>query len=152
MEYPYENLGDKPCLEYIKQTVAASAMANKDIGRQGADEEDDEKWTLVVTFDEELITGDLAILNGIVVDSLGKVQVRKSREKIMGEILSLVTSEAQLSRLLDALDDYTSMAIALDNLNYDLARMRVQKVMDDGAIEEADRDLIFSTIPTASFE
>ncbi len=149
IEYAYTDLAALPCFAYIDDYLAASEMTNKNMVDISMHPE--EMW-LKVWFDVALSAEDKALFDTIVTDSLGKVKVVKRREAIMAEILSSVSSQEQLGRLLNALDDYTSMAIALDNLNYDLARLRVQKVTDDGAITEADRDLVYSTIPLNAFE
>lgn len=147
--YEYLNLTEIPCQPYIEQYVAASAMLNTNLVDISYHPE--EKW-LKVWFDPELDASDKTMLDGIVADSKGKTKIIKRREVIMSEILVSATSQEQLGRLLDAIDSYTSMAIALDNLNYALARSRVEKVYTDGAITEADRDLVLLTIPTAEYE
>jgi len=150
MEYLYSDLEKPVCLAYINEYLPLSAMTNKnmtDISWHPL-----ENW-LKVWFDVALDVEDKMILDSLVAASLGKYQIKKSREAIMSEILTLATPDpAQVMRLLDALDGYPSMAIALDNWNYPLARMRVEKVYTDGAITIEDRDLVLGTIPESAYE
>ena len=150
MEYLYSDLAKPVCLAYIAEYLPLSAMTNKNMT--------DISWNpelswLKVWFDVALDVEDKMILDSLVAASLGKVKVKKSREAIMGEIFALASTDpAQIGRLLDALDGYPSMAIALDNLNYALARMRVEKVYTDGVITIEDRDLVLGTIPESAYE
>ncbi|RLI87989.1 MAG: hypothetical protein DRP01_00115 [Archaeoglobales archaeon] len=138
-----------PCFAYIDEYLGLSSMANKDMVDISVNPE--QRW-LKVWFDPELSVADKALFDTIVADSLGKISVKKSREAIMAEILTAASSDQeQMGRLLDALDDYTSMSIALDGRNYALARSRVQKVYLDGKITEADRDLVLACIPADSY-
>ena len=149
VEYKYEDLEKLPCLAYMDEFAGPPTLPEKfcDISMHPV-----EMW-LHVWFEDALSTEDKAALDTVVSDSLGKKKVVKRREVIMGEIFALASQDqAQIGRLLDALDNYPGMAIALDNLNYALARMRVEKVYTDGAITEADRDLVLSTIPTEEYE
>ncbi len=149
-EYYYGDLAQAVCLSYIEQKLPLTAMANKVVADISFNPE--ESW-LKVWFDEALSPADKTIFDGLVADSLGKKRIKKTREDIMAAILTAASPDsAQLTRLLDALDAYPSMAIALDNLNYALARARVEKVYTDGAITLADRDLVLATIPEHSFE
>lgn len=148
-EYKYEDLTAIPNQAYIDTYLVTSAMTNKNMVDISFNPE--EMW-LKVWFDLELSAEDKTIFDGIVSDSLGKVKVVRRREAIMSDILIAATPDSeQLSRLLDALDDYTSMAIALDNLNYALARSRVEKVYTDGRITEDDRNLVLTYIPTEAY-
>jgi len=149
-EYAYEDLAQLACLSYVEIEVPLSAMTNKVIADISLHPE--QMW-LKVWFDEVLSVEDKTVLDGIVASSLGKKRIKKTREDIMAEILTAASPDPeQLSRLLDALDAYPSMAIALDNRNYALARMRVEKVYVDGAITLTDRDLVLATIPTSEWE
>jgi hypothetical protein len=156
MDYTYENLEQEPCLDFIVTSVLYSAMTDKALEGQRFDwltpEEDD--GTLHVTFESELSVDDKAIFDGIVTASLGKTRITKDRETIMAEILTaaqLSGDPTQLPRLLDALDNYTSIPVSLDNCNYPLARSRVDKALADGAITEADRTLVNACIPESEF-
>lgn len=71
----------------------------------------------------------------------------KSRVELLGEILSSVSSIEQQDRLIDALDNYPSFAIALDNDNYALARSRAQKAMDTNKLIQEDLNLIYGILP-----
>jgi len=149
-EYVYPDLAKVPCLNYIRAYIAKSEMTDKNM--TDISYHVDEHW-LKVWFGASLSAADKDLLDGIVADSLGMRVIKKTREAIMAEILTLASVDpAQVGRLLDALDNYTSMAVALDNLNYSLARMRVQKVYADGAITEADMNLVLSCIPTSDYE
>jgi hypothetical protein len=147
--YEYENPAADPCIPYIKAAITASEISHKDYGGStwipangGGD------GMLTVFWHTALNVTDKGILDGIVTASLGLVPVRKERSKIMDDIFWTASADpTQLNRLLDALDNYTSVPVALDNYNYALARARVQKVFEDGKITEADRDMVLSFIP-----
>jgi hypothetical protein len=156
MDYSYENLAQEPCLDFVATAIFYSeTMTNKTITGQRFDwlNEEMTDGTLVVTFQNELSVDDKALLDGFVTASLGKVRITKCRQEIMREILyAAMGDQVQLGRLLDALDNYTSIPVALDNCNYPLARQRVLKCEADGAITEADRILVFQFIPEEEFE
>lgn len=156
MDYTYDNLTQEPCLDYIASAIFYSeTMTDKAMVSQRFDWLDDEQTSgrLVAKFQNELSVDDKALLDGFVTASLGKVRVTKCRQEIMREILyAAMGDQLQLGRLLDALDNYTSIPVALDNCNYPLARQRVLKCEADGAITEADRILVFQFIPEDEFE
>ena len=74
--------------------------------------------------------------------------INKSRELIYSEILSSAESITQLPRILDALDKYHSITVALDNGDYSLARIRATKARVASDITQADYDLFDSKIPS----
>ncbi len=146
--YTYNDLPGVPCSAYIRTYVRASDITHKDyagtIWNAGV---------LTVYWVTELEAADKILLDGIVDDSVDKCPVVKHRETIMSEILTLASPDPeQLSRLLDALDSYPSIPVALDSFNYVLAQSRVMKAFNDGAITEADKDLVLSCIPESGFQ
>jgi len=150
MKYRYDNLVPLACLAYVEDKVHTSAMTDKAYTDISLNPE--EGW-LDIWFDTNLSVGDKTILDGIVSDSQGIILIKKPRTRIMAEILFTAEPDpAQLSRLLDALDSYPSVAIALDGMNYELARMRVAKVLADGAITEDDYDLVMAIIPASKYQ
>jgi len=155
MDYTYENLTQEPCLDYISSSVFYSeTMTDKLITAQRFDwNEDETSGILIVTFQNELSIDDKTILDGFVTESLGKIRVTKCRQEIMREILfAAMGDQTQLARLLNALDNYTSIPVALDNCNYPLARQRVEKALTDGAITAGDRDLVFLFVPESEYQ
>lgn len=98
-------------------------------------------------FKAELDATNEGYLDALVAAHDGIELVRKDRITILNEIMSNVSSQEQLIRLMDALDTSATLIAALDNYNYPLARMRVDKLVTDEKITEDDRTLIFQYIP-----
>jgi hypothetical protein len=148
--YEYPGLVGVPCLPFIRTRILYG-----DVESQAVDEIrwDGTTSLLRVVWHEALTPAQKVLLDNLVTLSIGKTQISKPREEIVNEIFwAARTDPAQLVRLLDAFDAVPSMALALDNYNYPLARIRVVKCYDDGLITEADRDLLLSKIPENEFE
>jgi len=93
--------------------------------------------------------GDYTNWNGSAYVTISRTPfVPKDRSTIMNEVLSSAETAIQLPRLLDALDKYPSVAIALDNFNYTLASARIQKALTAIDIEAVDKTLIECKFPT----
>ena len=152
--YTYDSLPDQPCTEYIQSQVDYGLIG----GDRGIGQMDwtGENETLVIQWDHDLSVENKALLDAAVVASCTKQMVSKSREAIVEQIFWMCLADpeypAQLGRLLNAFDVVPSMTLALDNLNFPLARSRVQKCVTDGLITEADRDLVFTVMPSENFE
>lgn len=148
--YEYHGLTDVPCVPYIRTRILYG-----DVGDFNVDEIrwDGATSLLRVVWHQALTAPQKALLDTLVLDSVGKIQICKSREEIVNDIFwSCQQDPVQLGRLLNAFDVVPSMALALDNYNYPLARSRVVKCYTDGLITEADRDLLLSKIPENEFE
>jgi hypothetical protein len=147
--YEYDSLPGVPCLPFIQTRIAYGVVGSRDvegISWEGA------ATILRIEWKTPLDSAKKALLDSLVQDSVGKVQVSRSREDIVNDIFwSCYSDPAQLGRLLNAFDVVPSMALALDNLNYALARSRVAKCYDDGLITDADRDLLLAKIPENEF-
>ena len=119
-------------------------MTNKDI--------DHIDWNggtdgLVITMVNALSGGDKTILDGIVAAVDDYPINLPTREYIMTEILTSVTSTEQLLRLLDALDKYPSFSIILDSKNYPLADTRMQLALAYDDITTDDYAMISAMLP-----
>lgn len=86
-------------------------------------------------------------LDTLVANHEGFELIRKERKVILHDILSNVSSQEQLGRLMAALDVSATLIAALDNYNYSLARARVDALVTSEALTDADRTLAFTYIP-----
>lgn len=147
--YQYTELGGNPCLAYIYSYIGYSTITHKDYA--GATFSDD---VLIVKWETPLDAGDKAILDAIVAASVGKVRVIKETSQIMDEIFWQAYAEGGLPRvvtLCNGLDHVPSLLAALGNLNYPLARQRVDYALSEGWITQDDYDLAISKIPDAEY-
>jgi hypothetical protein len=153
--YFYSSFINTPCLPYIDHTLKENPIAGGEIPRMLWEDED---RVLKVTFNTDLNITDKAVLDGIVNDSDGLVQVVKNRHLIMSEIFWAAdktvpdqNGKVQIIRLMDAVDTLSSFLVCLDNYNYVYALMRMQIPLALGSITQDDYDLVAACIPSAEF-
>ena len=148
--YEYDHLPGIPCLPYIQNRIAYGAVGSLDVEEISWS---DDVAVLRVSWKVPLDPVQKSALDVVVSDSAGKTQVPKTRQEIVNDVFwACYQDQAQLGRLLQAFDAMPSMALALDNFNYPLARLRVAVCFSEGLITEADRDLLLSKIPENEFE
>lgn len=152
--YEYNDLTKSPAIGYIREEIAKSAMADKAIAdiqaRLKSQWNSGDCW-LKIWFESELSTDDKAILDSTVAASIGKVITKNTRTKIMGDIYDQAEPETQLPRLMAALNTAPVFIVALDNYNFDLARLILGQLLTGGAITQEDFDLINSIIPASKW-
>lgn len=71
----------------------------------------------------------------------------RNSKTILNDILSSFTG-AGLERILDAMDKYCTFKFAIDNRNFDLAKLRLKKAKDNGDLTAADVTKITGFLPT----
>ena len=71
-----------------------------------------------------------------------------NRIDIIADIFDSVSSDVQLSRIMDAMDKYTTFMLALDAKNWVVARLRLAKALAASDITQVDYDLIDGKIPS----
>ena len=127
-----------------KSLVSEIAASQITVAGDGVLIEDDNCRCL---FKNNLDATNKGYLDAIIAAHDGTQLEYPNRTKILNDILTNVSSQEQLNRLMDALDSSATLIAALDNFNYLLARSRVDKLVADEKITEDDRTLIFMYIP-----
>lgn len=147
-EYQYTDLSAEPCIAMIKENIIKSEMTNKEWIDQSF--HSIEMW-FKIWFANELSSNDKDILDIIVADSVGKRLTNKTRTLIMGEIYNQAEPVTQLPRLMGALNTQAVFIVALDNLNFDLARLIIQQLKDAEVITADDQTLVNGIIPVSKW-
>lgn len=148
-QYFYEDLTQEPCLDKIVDDVAASDMTDKNLGDIFSNA--NSSINLIINWNTDLSAEDKTILDGVVLDSLGRKLNNKSRETILGEIFDNAEPTVQQPRLVGALNIMATMIAALDNMNYPLARGMALQALGGGLILQEDYDLVISKIPDSKY-
>jgi len=147
-EYTYNDLSAEPCISMMKENIAKSEMTDKNWTDQSY--HPTENW-LKIWFDADLSSGDKTLLDGIVSGCLGKRLTRMTRELIMSAIYDQAEPVTQLPRLMSALNTQAVFIVALDNYNFDLARLIVQQLVDASLITTDDQTLVDGIIPVSKW-
>jgi len=149
---------ENPCVEMIRENVAASEMTDKGLirffdGKRTGDPETHEltEVTFKVEFENELTAEDKAIFDGILDGSIGKHKINKNARVLLGELFEGASSQDQQMRLLAALDKRPSFDRAIQNQNFPLAHTLKQMSFNDGDIIQDDVDLIDQKIPASKW-
>lgn len=145
-------VAQEPCLQKIREEVLASeVMANQNLLACAGHAQADGTWTVELTFDPDLGEPDISYMEVIIKASVGMVAVTTTRQEIFADIFLGTQDQGRIGRILDGLDQFPSVAVALDNLNYSLARYRVGLCYQAGYITADDCAYVLAFIPTAAY-
>jgi hypothetical protein len=147
-----------PCVEMIRENVAASEMVEKGLLKffDGSRTRDPvtrelQEVTFKVEFENELSVDDKAIFDGLVDESLDKHKVNKNARVLLGDLFEACADQGQQMRLLAALDKRPSFDRAIQNQNFELAHTIKGLSFADGDINQDDVDLIDQKIPASKW-
>ena len=152
-DYEYADKTEEPCIPMLRDTIVASAMTDKtfmcvkNMSRAPGD------YDFTVEFENTLSGGDETILDGLVDDCLGYVQVNRSLAQVIEGILEDASGGAQKARIQSFFRQYADFYAFVEVQKFASGRSVIDEAVTDTVLTTADRDdVMYPNCPADRYE